>query len=92
MLSQNERGNFEKLYDFFSKNRKNIYKLTFSDGQTVSAIFDTCYESDNNAGFDDPNFEEFISIVMRNTDSGELFEFNYHDMPLQVYTDEKRII
>ena len=92
MLNRNEEGNFNKLFDFFLENRNAPCTLIFAEGKKVFASFDTCYESDNELELDDPNYEEFNSIVMRNEETDKLFEFNYHNMPTEVYCGDKRII
>ena len=92
MLNINEKGNFKQLYDFITENKKNIYTMIFLDNKKISAAFDTCYESDNGFDFDDSKYEEFISIVMKNTENDELFEFNYHNMPIEVYSGKEKIL
>ena len=92
MLNINEEKSFDKLFDFFLKNRNALCNLVFLDGKRLTAKFDTSYESDNELELDDPNYEEFDSIVMRNEETGKLFEFNHHNMPIEVYSEGRRII
>ena len=92
MLNPNEEKDFKILYCFFLQHRNALYNLIFSRGKKVIASFDTCCESDNGLELDDPNYEEFMCIVMRNEETGKLFELNYHNMPKEVYCGDKRII
>ena len=92
MLNPNEEKDFKILYCFFLQNRNALYTLIFAEGKKVFASFDTCCESDNGLELNDPNYEEFICIVMRNEETDKLFEFNYHNMPKEVYCGDKRII
>ena len=92
MLNPNEEKEFRKLLNFVYKNEKDFYTLIFADGKKVIASTYTCYESDNDLELDDPNYEEFHSIVMRNQETGKLFEFNYHNMPVEVYCGDERVI
>lgn len=92
MLNPNENGPFGILFCYFDEHENDLYELAFADGKKIIATFDTCYESDNALELDDPSYEEFNSIVMKNEETDELFEFNYHNMPIEVYTGGKRII
>ena len=92
MLNPNEEKEFKVLYYFLLQNRSALYTLIFTGGKKVFATFDTCCESDNGLELDDPNYEEFICIVMRNEKTGKLFELNYHNIPTEVYCGDKRII
>ena len=92
MLNPNENGAFETLFGYFDEHENDLYILLFANGNKTTARFDTSYESDNELELDDPNYEEFDSIVMRNEETGKLFEFNYHNMPIEVYSKGRRII
>ena len=92
MLNPNEDGAFKTLFCYFDKHENDLYTLIFADSEKIIATFDTCYESDNELELDDPNYEEFNSIVMRNEETDKLFEFNYHNMPTEVYCGDKKII
>ena len=92
MLNPNENGTFETLFCYFDEHENDLYTLVFAAGNKIIARFDTSYESDNELELDDPDYEEFDSIVMRNEETGKLFEFNYHNMPIEVYSEGRRII
>ena len=41
------------------------YLLKWKYGTRVLAKYDTCYDSDNELDFDDPNYEDFMSFIVR---------------------------
>jgi len=84
--------NFEKLLSYLHSNENMILKLVFANGDIVNSVYDTDYDGDNELEEDDPNFEELWFIIMKNIDTNKLFEFNYHNMPVEVYCGDKRII
>lgn len=88
------------------KPQKELYLLKWKYGTTVYAFSDIVYESDNNLELDDPNYEDFISIIMKikkiiNLDNKdgfnwiadrEFFEFNYHNFPNEIYNSKGELI
>lgn len=80
---------------------KKTMLLTWSDGSKVIALFDTCFEDDNEYEMDDEKYEEFISFVFTvlsiegnppvyiTEDSG--FIVNYHNFPDEIIVDGKKI-
>ena len=87
---------------------QDTYLLKWKYGTRVLAKYDTCYDSDNELDFDDPNYEDFMSFIVRikklnSFDSrdgfkkewlkeGVLFEFNYHDFPDEIYNSKGELI
>ena len=99
------------FYRYIHLNKVNvndIYLIKWSGGTQILAKYDTCYESDNNLELDDPNYEDFISIIVRVKKlkaftpldgfkkewlkEGVLFEFSYHDFPDEIYNSKGELI
>ncbi len=94
MVSLDNNSNFVKLLSCVLRHPRNIktnYKLIYSNGSIIDAIADTVYESDNELELDDPNYEEFDSIVFCNKATGKLFEINYHNLPASVWCDGEKV-
>lgn len=95
------------LYFHSSKQKiKDTYLLRWKNGTQVLAKYDTCYESDNGLELDDPDYEDFVCIIMKiekivclNEKDGfnwikdrEIFEFSYHDFPDEIYNSKGELI
>lgn len=94
MLNPNENGNFLKLYNYIFNNHCSsaaIYTLFFKNGNILEATVDTIYESDNDLELDDPDYEEFESIVFCNKATGTLFEVTYHNLPASVLCNGEKV-
>lgn len=84
----------EKLFMSINSNSKQIYILTYSNGDVVEAQVDTCYETDNGLDADAPEYEEYHACAMkivkiiadknRKLEEGSLIEINYHNYPKQI--------
>lgn len=99
------------FYRYVHLNRTNIndiYLIKWRGGTQILARYDTCYESDNNLELDDPNYEDFIEIVINvesliafnETDGleknwlqkGHLIGINYHNFPDEIYNSKGELI
>ena len=79
---------FEKLLLFVHSHEKGKYLLYDNTGQSVEAVYDTDYESDNGLDENEEGYEEYQCIVFKRTSDEELFEVNYHKAPVKVMCDE----
>ena len=109
-FSKKEEKIVGPFYRYISKPKpqKELYLLKWRYGTTVYAFSDIVYESDNNLELDDPNYEDFISIIVRVKKlkafnpldgfkkewlkEGVLFEFSYHDFPDEIYNLKGELI
>ena len=110
-FSKEEKKIIGPFYMYLNKNRETIgdtYLMKWKGGTKILARFDTDYESDNNLELDDPNYEDFTSIVVRVKKlkffnpldgfkkdwlkEGVLFEFSYHDFPYEIYNSKGELI
>lgn len=107
-FSKKEEKIVGPFYRYISKPKpqKELYLLKWRYGTTVYAFSDIVYESDNNLELDDPNYEDFISIIMKikkiiNLDNKDgfnwiadrkFFEFNYHNFPDEIYNSKGELI
>ena len=82
---------FDALIDYCDSNPDGIYTLVYDD-KMINATFDTMWEDDNGLELDDPNYEEYNSILFINTKNNESIPICYHDMPKEVWHDGKRIL
>lgn len=93
-------------YITIPKPKKELYLLKWKYGTTIYAKSDIIYESDNNLDLDDPDYEDYVSIVMKiekivnlNNKDGfnwvadrDFFEFNYHNFPDEIYNSRGELI
>ena len=99
----------EPFYRYVHLSRANIndiFLIKWKGGTAILAKYDTCYESDNNLDLDDPDYEDYVSIVMKiekivnlNNKDGfnwvvdrDFFEFNYHNFPDEIYNSRGKLI
>ena len=87
-------------------NISDVFLIKWKGGTKVLAKYDTCYESDNDLDLDDPDYEDYVSIVMKiekivnlNNKDGfnwvadrDFFEFNYHNFPDEIYNSRGELI
>ena len=93
VFNQKERETFIPFYRYVIKHRNEVFTVEFSNGQVISALFDIAFEDDNELELNDPNYEEYTTMVFRNTSTQTLFSLNYHDLPnIEVYHKGKRIV
>lgn len=91
MLNPNEAGKFWNFRGLVENHRRSKFRLIFADKTEVQCTYFTSCESDNNLELDDPNYEEFWIIVFRKINSDETFEINFHNMPVEVWCDGRKI-
>lgn len=82
---------FDNLLSYCFKHPNGVYTLIFKD-KKVKAYYDTMWEDDNGLELDDPNYEEYNSILFINVKNNESVPICYHDMPKEVWHDGKRIL
>ena len=76
----NSNKSFDTLYSYVNSHPHGVYELTFSDNITITATFDTAYETDNDLDIDNPNYEEFWAMLFL---SGErAIEITYKNTPI----------
>lgn len=97
------------FYMYLNKNRETLhetYLMKWKNGTQVLAEYDTDYESDNELDLDDPDYEDFVCIVMKivkivclKSGDGfdwikdrEFFEFSYHNFPDEIYNSKGELI
>lgn len=83
MFKDEEKGSFQTLYNFvFSeKNKDKVIKFIYNDGNSIDAIIDTAYETENDFDESDPRYEEYFAMAFKNLKTNELFEISYHNLP-----------
>ena len=82
---------FELLLQHTHTHVNGKYVLYDNTGKSVEAVYDTDYESDNGLDEDEECYEEFQCIAFKRISDGGLFEVNYHQIPVKVECDGKRI-
>ena len=89
-----------------SKFAKEQFLLVWENGTKILCTFFTGGDDDNGLDLDDPNYEDYTSFVMKiekiiylNERDGfnwikdrELFEFNYHNFPCEIYNSKGKLI
>ena len=101
MLNKTE----ERIISTFLSNlddfERETMTLVWNDESKVVALFDTCFEDDNEYDMGDELYEEFISFAFTvltsdgeppiyiTEDSG--FIINYHNFPDEIFVDGKKI-
>ncbi|HAG04018.1 MAG TPA: hypothetical protein DCG28_01145 [Lachnospiraceae bacterium] len=92
MINSHETEIFDFLYNFIHKHDEGIYQITFQDGTEISAEYNTDYETDNGLDIDDAEYEEYISIVFKNSSNSTLFELNCFNFPAKVIYNGRQVI
>ncbi len=90
-MNLKEMDNFRTLLRYVHMHRNTVLRLE-TNNETILAYYDTDYEDDNDLEMDDPNYEEFQSIVFTRVDGGGLFQINYHTLPKKVMDGETVVI
>ena len=91
ILNTKESEEFCNFAKFVDMHTKGSYRLRFNDNSIINCVFDTDCESDNCLDLDDPNYEEYWMIVFRDIATNELFEVNYHNMPVEIWCDGEKV-
>ena len=82
---------FNSILQHVHTHENSTYKLFDNNNHYVEALYDTDYESDNGLDEDEEGFEEYQCIVFKRTDNGNLFEINYHNIPVSILCDEQAV-
>lgn len=91
ILNKGEETEFIHFLSFIEKNKRSSFVFRFADDSKVNATYFTICESENCLELDDPNYEEYWAIFFNNVETGESFEVNYHNMPVEVWCDGKKV-
>ena len=110
-FSEIEKKIVRPFYRYANMSRENIkdtYLLKWKYGTQVLAKYDTCYESDNDLDLDDPEYEDFVEIVIQIEklvrfnekdelkkewlQKGHLIGINYHNFPDEIYNSKGKLI
>ena len=109
-FSDKEKKIIGDFYRYISipKPEKELYLLKWKYGTTVLAKTDIIYESDNELDFNDPEYEDFICIVIcikkiinfnvsdgfkkEWFNEGQLLGINYHNFPEEIYNSKGELI
>ena len=83
----NNQEMFHRLFAYVHAFSNGKYTLYDKDGKSVEAVFDTDYESDNGLDEEEEGFEEYSCIAFKRISDGELFEVNYHQIPVKAVCD-----
>ncbi|MCR5303549.1 MAG: hypothetical protein K6E33_03225 [Lachnospiraceae bacterium] len=78
---------FEALLSFIHSHINGKYTLYDNEGKSVEAVYDTDYESDNGLDEDEEGYEEYQCIAFKRISDGDLFEVNYHQIPVKAVCD-----
>ena len=82
---------FALLLKSAHENPGGVFELRDSKGQTVTATYDTDYETDNGLDVSEPGYKEFQGIAFRRTDNGALFEVNCQQIPVSAKCDGRAV-
>jgi hypothetical protein len=91
ILNPKEEGRFYNFFCFITDHKKSSYKFVFADGEIKSGKYFSNAESDNCLELDDPEYEEFWTVIFESIETGDLFEVTYHNMPVEVWCDGIKI-
>ena len=75
--------NIETLFNFFDEHENDIVKVVYKDKTINRATLDTMYEDDE---------EECNVIVLKDLDTGYLFEISYNNVPQEIIYNGSNII
>ena len=97
ILYDKENNGFLTLLRFISEkyDANVVFDLEFTliyDDKTISAKYDTMYETDNGLEEDEEGYEEYNAIAFLNLETGELFEVNYLNLPKSIMCKDFKIL
>ncbi len=97
ILYEKENNGFSDLLQFINKkyDENVVFDLEFIfiyENETITAKYDTMYETDNGLEDDEECYEEYNAIAFLNTATDELFEINYLNLPKSIVCDNVKII
>ena len=107
-INQKEKKIIDSLCEAVSIDNKmdKVFKFKWKYGTEIYAEYVTIDLDDNGLELEDPNYEDFICFIMKiekiiklNKADGfewikdrELFEFNYHNFPDEIYNSKGELI
>ena len=107
-INQKEKKIIDSLCEEVSVDNKmdKVFKFKWKYGTEIYAEYVTTDLDDNGLELEDPNYEDFICFIMKigkiiklNKADGfewikdrELFEFNYHNFPDEIYNSKGELI
>ena len=91
ILNPNEEGKFWNFRGFVEEHVLSKFHFIFPDNSEIECTYFTSCESDNGLELDDTNYEEYWILIFKNILTKELFEINYHNMPIEIWCDGTKI-
>lgn len=82
---------FDALLDYCFNNYDGVYTLVYPK-KKIEVKFDTMWEDDNGLELEDPNYEEYNSILFINLKTGKGIPICYHNMPKEIWHNGKKIL
>ena len=76
---------YSELLRYVANNKDGTYTITINN-ETFSAKYYLMYEDENGLELDDPNYEEYNTILFKKED-GSFIEINYLNLPYEIYRD-----
>ncbi|MDD6155230.1 MAG: hypothetical protein PUB39_06735 [Eubacteriales bacterium] len=83
---------FSKLHIYATNSPDTRFRFVDDTGASLTATFDTAYETDNGLEPGEEGYEEFDAMAFCEDTTGELFEVTYLSLPKEVWDGNKRII
>lgn len=80
------------LYRYTFDHQSSQFLFVYANGGRINAEFDTAFDTDNSKELDDPDYEEYHAIAYCDLETQKLFEVNYHNLPIEVWDKETRVI
>ena len=96
-LYEKENNGFTKLLHFINEkyDANIVFDLEFKfiyETETITAKYDTMYESDNGLEDDEEGYEEYNAIAFLNIETDELFEINYLNLPKSIICGDVEVL
>lgn len=88
---EKELNGFSELYCYVLKHSTEIYTFIYGN-DTITATFDCMYESDNGLEDNEDGYDEYHAISFLNSETKELFEINYSNLPTSIMCGDNKII
>lgn len=97
IIYDKENNGFSTLLRFINKkyDENAVFDLEFKliyDNETITAKYDTMYETDNGLEDYEDGYEEYNAIAFLNLETNELFEVNYLNLPNSIICNDVKIL
>lgn len=97
ILNKKENNGFTKLLRFINEkyDENIVFDLEFKfiyETKTITAKYDTMYETDNGLEDDEEGYEEYNAIAFLNVATDELFEINYLNLPKSIVCGDIKVL